>query len=229
MYDDLARFIHQGAPSYNSMSSLRLTGFDGDWLDAQFRDGGDGEMFEVEVIRWSLLTVDGNPESPKQVGNESGGTGYANLEVQNWGDSKENYRWFLLKVNNRTEDDFERGIAWSKALGLTGTNFDGQAAATMDVAESLRVMAFQSLVGPADAYYTGANIHNFRIFVRPEDQKVLYVPWDWDSAFQRSATASLFGGGNISKLLNNAHNHRQYLCHLNDIVRTTYNNAYMSR
>jgi len=229
MYDDLARFIHQGAPSYTSMSSLRLTGFDGAWLDAQFNDGSDGEMFEVEVIRWNVATVDGNSESPKQVGNESGGTGYANLEVQDWGDANENYRWFLLKVNNRTEDDFARGIAWSKALGITGTNFDAQAAATMDVDEFLRVMAFQSLVGPADAYYTGGNIHNFRIFVRPEDQKVMYVPWDWDSSFQRSATASLFGGGNISKLLNNAHNHRQYLCHLNDIVRTTYNNAYMSR
>ena len=32
MYDDIARFLHQGAPSYTSMSSLRLTGFDGDWL-----------------------------------------------------------------------------------------------------------------------------------------------------------------------------------------------------
>jgi hypothetical protein len=229
MYDDLARFIHQAAPSYNTMSSLRLTGFDGDWLDAQFKDGSDGEIFEVEVPRWMLATVDGNPESPKQVGNESGGTGYVNLEMQDWGDNKENYRWFLLKVNNRTEDDFERGLAWSKTLGLTGTNFDAQAAQVMDVEEFLRVMAFQSLVGPADAYYTGANIHNFRVFVRPEDQKVMYMPWDWDSSFLRSATASLFGTGNISKLLNNAHNHRQYLCHLNDIVRTTFNSTYMSR
>jgi hypothetical protein len=39
----------------------------------------------------------------------------------------------------------------------------------------------------------------------------------------------LFGGGNISKLLNNAHNHRQYLGHLNDLVRTTYNSTYLSR
>jgi hypothetical protein len=64
------------------------------------------------------------PKARRQVGNESGGTGYANLEVQDWVTAKENYRWSLLKVNNRTEDDFERGIAWSRALGLTGTNFD---------------------------------------------------------------------------------------------------------
>src|SRR5690606_13453183 len=131
------------------------------------------EVFEVEVLRWMLATVDGNPESPKQVGNQSGGTGYANLEVRDWGDSRENYRWFLLKVNNRTEDRFARAIEWAKTLGLTGTNFDARASEVMDVDQFLRVMAFQSLVGPADAYYTGANIHNFRVYVRP-DQKVLY-------------------------------------------------------
>jgi hypothetical protein len=33
------------------------------------------------VLRWLLATVDGNPEGIKQVGNESGGTGYLNQEV----------------------------------------------------------------------------------------------------------------------------------------------------
>jgi hypothetical protein len=225
MYDDIARFIHPAAPSYTSTSSLRLTGFDGDWLDAQFHNGSAGSMFEVEVIRWHTSTVDGNPESPKQVGPN----GYVNLEVQNYGDVPENYRWFLLKVNNRTEDDFAGGIDWCKTLGLTGTNFLAQAARVMDTEQWLRVLAYQSLVGPGDAYYTGANIHNFRVLVRPDDGKVLYLPWDWDSAFQAGPSASLFGGGNIAKLLQSAAYHRQYLCEMNDLVRTTYNSAYMSR
>jgi len=49
----------------------------------------------------------------------------------------------------------------------------------LDLDEWLRVMAYEELVGVADAYFTGANIHNFRVYVRPEDQKVLYLPWDW--------------------------------------------------
>jgi hypothetical protein len=229
MYDDIARFIHCAQPTYNSTSGLRLTAYDNDWLDDQFKNGSAGPMFEVEVLRWNLTTVDGNPESPKQVGNESGGTGYANLEVRDWGADPESYRWFLLKVNNRTEDDFAGGIAWCRALGLTGTNFDARVPQVMDVGQWLRVMAFQSLVGPADAYYTGGNIHNFRAYVRPEDNKMLDMPWDWDSCFQLGATASLYGSGNIAKLLTNPQNHRQYLGHMNNLVRTTYNSAYMSR
>ena len=61
-------------------------------------EGRDEALFEFEVLRWNLATVDGNPESPKQVGTESGGTGYANLEVQDYGDSKESYRWVFLQA-----------------------------------------------------------------------------------------------------------------------------------
>ena len=59
--------------------------------------------------------------------------------------------------------------------------------------EWLRTMAYQELVGPADAYYTGGNIHNFRMYIRPEDGRALYLPWDWDSSFQASASAPITG------------------------------------
>jgi hypothetical protein len=228
MYDDLARFI---APvsSYTSQSQLRLTGFDNDYLDAQFEDGSDGPMFEVEVLRWNLATVDGNPESPKQVGNEGGGTGYINLEVQNYGDNKESYRWMFLQNNRRTADDYARLIAMAKVFSQTGLAFETQAVQVLDVDECLRVMAFESLVGVADAYYTGGNIHNFRLYVRPEDEKLLYLPWDWDSAFLNSSTASLIGTGNIRKLLDNPNNNRAYFNHMFDVLTTTFNAAYMGR
>jgi hypothetical protein len=228
-YDDLARFIAP-LPSYTVNAQLRLSAFDSDYLDAQFDDGSDGAMFEVEVLRWNNATVDGNPESPKQVGNESGGTGYANLAVQDYGNDKESYRWFLLSVNNRTTDDYTQGITHCKTFSLAaGTNFDAQAAQVLDVNEWLRTMAYQELVGTADAYFTGANIHNFRIYVRPEDQKVLYLPWDWDSAFLASSSASLLGSGNITKLLSNPNNLRAYYHQMFDIITTTFNTTYMSR
>ncbi len=228
MYDDLARCI---APlsAYTTLSQLRLSGFDADYLDAQFDNGSDGSMFEVEVLRWNLATVDGNPESPKAVGNEGGGTGYANLELQNYGDNKESYRWFLLHVNRRTADDLSGAINLAKTFSLTQAPFDAQARGILDLDEWLRTMAYQELVGPADAYFTGANIHNFRIYVRPVDGKVLYMPWDWDSAFLASSSAPIFGTGNIAKLLDNQTHRRTYLNHMYEILTTTFNSAYMAR
>src|SRR5262249_30999063 len=49
MQDDLARCLAP-LPSYDSMSVLRLTGFDNDWLDAQFQNGADGAQHEIEVL-----------------------------------------------------------------------------------------------------------------------------------------------------------------------------------
>src|SRR5439155_10757645 len=64
---------------------------------------------------------------------------------------------------------------------------------------------------------------------RLEDQKILYLPWDWDSAFLASASAPIVGSGNIAKLLNDQNNRRLYLNHLYDILTTTFNPAYVSR
>jgi len=228
MYDDLARCIAP-LPSYTSSSHLRLSAFDSEYLDAQFAKGSEGPMFEVEVLRWNVATVDGNPESPKAVGNESGGTGYANLEVQNYGDNKESYRWFLLQNNRRTADEYSQVIALAKTLSLSGVALNTQAVQVLDVDQWLRTMAHQELVGVADAYYTGANIHNFRVYVRPEDRRVLYMPWDWDSCFQNSAGAPITGMGNIAKLLDTPGSRHAYLNHMWDIITTTFNPGYMSR
>jgi spore coat protein CotH len=96
--------------------------------------------------------------------------------VQNYGDIKESYRWMFLQVNQRTADDYAQAISLAKTFSLSGSNFDAQARQVLDVDEWLRVMAYQQLVGPFDAYYTGVNVHNFRLYVRPEDRKVLYLP-----------------------------------------------------
>jgi len=228
MHDDLARFIAP-LPFYNGMSQLRVSGFDSDYLDAQFENGSDGPMFEIEVLRWLLATVDGNPESIKQVGNESSGTAYLIQEVQNYGDNKENYRWMFLNVNNRTADDYAQVINLAKTFSLSGPTFDAQAAHVLDLDEWLRVMAYQQLVNPFDVYYTGVNIHNFRLYVRAADRKVLYLPWDWDSVFLRLPGEPIFGTGNIAKLIGNPNNRRIYLNHMFDILNTTFNTGYITR
>jgi hypothetical protein len=65
--------------------------------------------------------------------------------------------------------------------------------------------------------------------VRPEDRRALFLPWDWDSAFQASSTAPITGTGNIAKLLDSQHYRRGYLNHMFDIINTTFNGAYMGR
>lgn len=228
MYDDLARFIHPTS-SYTCNATLRMTGFDEVYLDSQFPNGSDGQMIEFEGIRWSTVTVDGNPESPKLPPNESGSSGYANLEVQDYGNEKEAYRWSALQLMHRDEDDYSGIIAFEKLFSQNGASFATNAAQRLDVDEWLRALAFQSLVGPGDSVYTGANIHNFRVYFRPHDGKAWYMPWDWDSSFQVSTNAALVGGGNFSKVVTqSADNTRRYQNHLYQLIQTSYNPSYLS-
>ena len=229
MYDDLARFIHPNA-SHTGSSQLRLTAFENEFLDTQYPSGGDGEMFEVEVLRWNLQTMDGNPESPKRPGNEGGGTGYLNLEVQDYGGDKEAYRWMMLQTKSRDRDEYSRVIALSKLFSKTGAAFAAEAPLLLDQESWLRTLAFQSLVGPADSIYTGSNHHNFRLYFRPDDGRALFMPWDWDSAYQRATNASIYGSGNFLKVITSRpESRRRYLWHLHNLIQTTFNTAYMTR
>lgn len=224
MYDDLVQFIAPRAQD-TSRAQLRMAGFDDIYLDSQFNDGSDGSMYEFEVIRYSKVTADGTSEGIKL---PSGG-GYVNPDIANYGDDPENYRWIFLKSNNRTRDDYTRLILMAKAFSLSGANLDIQSQSLMDVDEWLRTFAYESLVGVSDAYFTGGNRHNFRMYVRPEDQKVLAMPWDWDSSFSRSPSASLVGIDNFAKIVSLPNNLRAYENHLYDIISSTFNVSYMTR
>jgi hypothetical protein len=224
MYDDLARFIHV-TTSYTSSCQLRLTGFEGEYLDTQFPNGSDGQMYEYEVLRFTTATSDGTVDGTKLPG-----SGYSNPDLQNQGNDEEAYRWNWLSSGHRAADDFTSAIAVGKMFSLTGTAFDTESKMRLDVDEWLRAMAFQALVGPNDVIYTGANIHNIRFYTRPHDGKTLYMPWDWDSVWQYASNGSLFGSGNVGKVVTvTPQNQRQYLCHVYDLVGSVYNTTYMSR
>ncbi len=229
MYDDLATFIHP-ISSYTSMSQLRLAGFEKEFLDTEYPGGGEGTMIEMEVFRWNLNTVDGNPASQKLPGNEGAGTGYLSIDLGDYGTDKEAYRWFMLQTMNREKDDYSLVIPFSRMFALTGTAFDTEARRRLDHDEFLRTLAFQSLVGVADSIHTGGSPHNCRFYFRPHDGRVLFMPWDWDSAWQRATNASLIGGGNIAKVITSSPDStRRYYNHLYDLIQTGYNAAYMQR
>jgi hypothetical protein len=224
MYDDLARFVHV-IPDYNSSAQLRLTGFGRDYRRSSFPNGNDGQMYEYEVLRWTTNTSDGSSEGIKLPG-----SGYTNPDLQDQGDDKEAYRWSWLLGNNEAEDNFAPAMAVAKLFSLNGNAFNVEASRRLDVDQWLRAMAFQSLVGPNDVIYTGSNVHNIRFFSRPDDGRMLYLPWDWDSAFSRATNAPLIGGGNVANLVTSSPtNRRIYLNHIHDLVANVFNGTYMSR
>ncbi len=174
MYDDLIDFI---APTstYTGKAALRMSGFDDIYLDSQFENGADGTMYEYEVIRWPTTTVDGKPESLKRAGGLDDPNGYANIDFRDLGNNKEAYRWTNLIVSNRTRDDYDTIIAFHRAMSVTGDAFQPAIDSVLDVDQWMRTSAYQILFGPADANYTGANIHNFRLYARPRRQNALHA------------------------------------------------------
>jgi len=227
MYDDLVDFLSPNV-AYSGKASLRMAGYDSLYLDTQFENGSDGTIYEYEVIRWPTTTIDGNPESLKRAGGLTDPNGYANLDFKDMGTNKELYRWTNLILSNRTRDDYRSIFALHKAMSATTDQLKAATDEVLDVDEWMRVSAYQMLFGPADANYSGSNVHNFRLYTRP-DGKVLYMPWDWDSAFQLTYNSPLTGGGRHARVVRLPANFRNYYGHMLDIVETTFNASYMGR
>ncbi|RIK81458.1 MAG: hypothetical protein DCC68_08570 [Planctomycetota bacterium] len=223
-YDDLI-YVIAPRSAQTSVAHLRMAGYDEVFLDEEYENGSDGEQYEFEVIRWATTTVDGNPESLKASPNA--GNGYANVDLQNLGLDKEDYRWLFLLTNNRTEDDYGDIIPAVQTFSLAGTTLDAAAEQYLDVDQWLRVFALNSLSGIRDAY-NWDNHHNLRLFARPDDGKVVPLPWDWDNIFN-SPTGPLVGGANLAKIINRPQNLRAYYGHMQDMIATSFNAAYMSR
>ncbi|MCP3935166.1 MAG: hypothetical protein GY708_07315, partial [Actinomycetia bacterium] len=226
MHDDLSYFIHP-LGTYSSRCSLRMAAFEREFLRGQFPGADDGPMYEYEVIRHHQATVDGDPESPKL----PGGGWLTDNDLQSWGPDREAYRWTMLHTNNRDTDDYDQIIAVQGLFGQPAATFAQGAQALLDMEQWSRTLAFMSLVGPGDGALTGGGgIHNFRLYVRPDDGRTLFMPWDWDSAFQRPTNASLFGVGNIFKAATATPDfRRRYLAHMCDLCDSVFNTAYMSR
>ena len=85
-----------------------------------------------------------------------------------------------------------------------------------------------SLVNSNDSYSTGGLPHNLKLYVRPEDGRVLYLPWDADF-FKQPANFAVAGNGDLQRMLNaNPVWRRIFYGHLHDIIATSYNTAYLS-
>ncbi|NUN16005.1 MAG: lamin tail domain-containing protein [Myxococcales bacterium] len=225
-YNDLARVItprleHTGA------AELQLSRFSDQLLDFQFAGGGDGLLYEYELIYFPLTTQTGTPEGLKlpQPDNVMGvpivglGTGF--------GEEKERYRHTFTLKNNRDRDDYNTIMQFAKIFGQSGWAFQEQIETVIDLDQWLRTFAFTKLSGCVDNYGSDGAQHNAQFYVRPEDNKVLFFPHDMDF-YPGSPTSAVVGGGDINKLLWSQSNKPTYYGHLYDIIQSAYNDSYMA-
>ncbi|MEX0643385.1 MAG: lamin tail domain-containing protein, partial [Pirellulales bacterium] len=226
-YDDFVFAISPNT-AHTGIDTLQLARYGNDFLDESYVNGSDGNVFEYEIVYYSTMTIDGGVESPK---NQNGNAFVSTYPQNIVGDDADRYRWNALLKNNRDAQDFSRFIEMSQAMSLSGTAFIEAISSIIDVDQWLRTFAAATVMGISDTFATMGNSHNIAFYVRPSDNKVLMLPWDWDESFRLSATSTIFRGSAstpLPKLLTDPSNYHTYLSHLYDIVTHEFTTSYMT-
>ena len=219
-YSDLIKVI---APrkAHTGPAELQLTRFGDQMLDFQFKNGGDGSLYEYEYIYYPTTTTDGSPESPKLPQPDS----VVGTSIKDIGADKEAYRFIYLTKNNRAQDNYDDLIPFAQSFGQSGPAFLEQAGEYIDVDQWLRAFALAALPGAIDHYGNGSG-HNAMFYVRPSDQRVLYFPHDLDF-FPGSPNNAVVANQDLARLIASPENGRIFYGHLLEIMQTSYNGVYM--
>lgn len=220
-YDDLVKVLTP-RPEHVGAAHLQLTRFSDLLLDYQFEKGGDGMLFEYELIYYPLTTDTGTPEGNKLPQPDS----VQGIPIVDLGDDKEDYRLSFIIKNNRWRDDYRGLMQFAKVFGSSGAAFDMNIDSAIDVDEWLRAFAFGVLSGTVDNYAANSQ-HNANFYVRPADGKVLYFPHDLDF-YGGSPNSPVVPSSDLAKLIANPVRKRLYYGHLHDIISTSYNGIYMA-
>ena len=225
MYDDLCQVFAPRAVD-DGVGLLILAKYDNEFLDTQYKNGGDGELFKLELVYYPTTTLTGDVQSYKLPNPDL----VLGTDIKDLGNNPESYRWTFLKENHTDRNNYAPMVALAKAFSLTGVALDTQMKQLMDVDEWMRGVAFISLMGASDIYPNG-NSHNAIFYFRPEDGKAMLFPWDLDYAFVQATNIAFPGTGspNTAKLVNLPGNLHTYYGHLYDLSLVTGDSAYMGR
>ncbi len=220
-YDDLAHVLTP-RPEHVGPAHLQMARFGDLLLDFQFEKGGDGTLFEYELIYYPLTTDTGTPEGNKLPQLDS----VVGVPIQDLGTDEEAYRMPFIIKNNRWRDDYRGLMQFAKVFGASGSAFDMNIDNAIDVDQWLRAFAFGTLSGTVDNYAAGSQ-HNGNFYVRPSDGRVLYFPHDLDF-YGGSPNSPVVASGDLAKLIANPVRQRAYYGHLYDILSSSYNGTYMT-
>jgi hypothetical protein len=216
-YNDLIHIITP-RQEHTGSAELQLGRYTDVMLDAQFNNGGDGRLFEYELVYFPTTANGEGYKLPQPDGVIAGLFG-------NMGTDPESYRWNFLIKNNREEDDFTQLIPFLQTMSLTGAAFNDTIDDFIDVDQWLRGFALATVSGAGDNF--GQNDrHNAQFYIRPDDGRVLYFPHDLDAFL--STTRPIAGSSELNKLIAVPTRAHMYYGHVYDMLQTTYNSAYMS-
>ena len=189
--------------------------------------GGDGSMFEFELI-YHPTTTTGGVEGLKRPQPD----GVRGVPMRNQGgQDKELYRWHWLLKNNRDVDDYSGMINLLNTMGMSTAAYNRVVEEVIDVDQFLRTFAFLNLMGIGDNYGTHGSgaWHNAIFYIRPTDGKAMFFPWDMDFTFTNSATSGVTPSSDLNKMIAaSPGNKRAYYGHLLDMILTTFNTRYMT-
>ena len=191
--------------------------------EAYGKEGGDGTLYEYELIYTLAATVGNDPEGLK-IPQEGGGV-YGRSVTDYLGTDKEKYRWHFLIKNNRDADDYDPVIDLTRALGLSQNAFTASIPETIDVDQWLRSFAVGSTTGVGDNWISNSG-HNAMFYFRPTDEKFLFFLHDVDFAFQQNR--ALESNSVLRKLLQEPTWAHAFYGYVYDFLQVSFNRPYMS-
>ena len=215
-YNDFIKILSPNS-TITGGAVLQMARYEDVFLDEQFENGADGNLYEYELIYYPTTTDASGAKLP-QPDLVSG------VAVSNLGDDTESYRWHFLSKINREAENYSPIINYCKLFSTSGAAFESTLPSVIDLDPWFRGMAYAVLSGSGDNAGAGSQ-HNGIYYARP-DGRVMFLPHDMDFSF--NASASIFANAECNKLAADPARRRLYLGHLHDIITTTYNNSYMS-
>ena len=229
-FDDVAKVNGPGVANIALIAASRTSSV---FVKSLFPDESTGTVFNHELLYQPNGTTDGNPESLK-LNNPYNHT-RAGYDLLDRGPDKEAYRWGWQIRSKRRDDNYTGIVRLNRAFALTGTAFTNEIEATIDLDQWMRTWAIMGLYGNDDQYGR-AYPHNWRLYQRPTDGRLVALPWDLDRAFQLGTNDSLFPNAanalgdfqNIRNLFTVIAFKRAFDSHVLDLVNTTLNTTYMN-
>ena len=220
-YHDLIKVITPQA-AHTGSAELQLARYGNEFLDSQYENGGEGNIYEYELVYQLNSTDNGTPEGLKVPNPDS----VVGTSIRDLGNNPEDYRWTYLIKNNRAEDDYSDLMTFVKGFAAASGRDPVNADEVIDVDQWLRGFAISMLSGAGDSYGGDGSQHNVMFYQRPSDGRFLHMPHDLDAFYD--VNRPLIPSGDLQKLMNTPARARAYYGHVQDIISTTYNGTYMA-